>query len=570
MSRGKKVFISSLALLGLSVFLCMSPATAAMTVTSTAVGGTDELAPGPVTDVSAALDLETGNSVDVIWTLSASDFVRQTATGSDFTSGGVFVNTNDVSGYNIRRQAVGADEAELVGTVGSHLTSFSDDSVVTGETYVYLVTAVDASGNESAAVESGQVNLGPPPTSEPEPPADAEIVQSVTLTFDAELDVDDEEAVDDFIVDFIAQLAALLGIDASDITVTGVSEGSIIVEFEIAGEDASDAVQELQEEIDTDPEVLASIGPVTESSAFTSGDLDMGTVGIDEQLVETYSFTNNPEDPDAVLIVAAEIEGDGFSVDVETLSIAAGDSDDLDITFTAADVGNLNGTYTGVLTLTTNDASNRTTVIDLSATINAGLVPGDIAVSGSFNFASVAIGQNKSLDLTLTNVGDLLLTGELSFTGDSVFSITATDEAGTTIQLTSADFTLVGDEEIDISVTFTPVAVTAYTGTVVIASDDEDEPLLTVDLSGAGFDPDEIQVLVDEDGNTILGDFDGNATVNFDDFFIFADNFGQDDFAEGTDLDGSGAVNFDDFFIFADNFGLSGTYVGGSSGDDGA
>ena len=551
MSRGKKVFISSLAPLGLSVFLFVSPAAAAMTTTSTAVGGTDELAPDPVADVAAALDLETGNSVDVTWTLSASDFARQTAAGGDFTSGGVFVNTNDVSGYNVWRQAVGADDAELVGTAGAHMMSFSDDSVVTGETYTYLVTAVDASGNESAAVESGQVNLGPPPISEPEPPADAEIVQAVTLTFDAELDVEDEEAVDDFIEDFIAQLAALLGIDASDITVTSVSEGSIIVEFEIGGEDASDAVQELQEEIEADPEVLASIGPVTESSAFTAGDLDMGDAGIDEQLVETYSFTNNPDDPDAVLIVAAEIEGDGFSVDVETLSIAAGESDDLDITFTAADVGNLNGTYTGVLTLTTNDANNRTTVIDLTAAISAGLAEAEIAVSGAFNFASVAINTTKELELTIENSGDLELTGDIAVDG-AAFSVS------------DASFVLAGGEALAVTVTFAPAAVESSVGTITITSNDAANPEVTVDLSGAGFDPGEVQVLVDADGNTILGDFDGNAKVNLEDFFIFADNFGQADFAEGTDLDGDGKVTLDDFFVFSDNFGLSGTYVGGS------
>ena len=551
MSRGKKVFISSLALLGLSVFLCVSPATAAMTTTSTAVGGMDELAPDPVADVAAALDLETGNSVDVTWTLSASDFARQTAAGGDFTSGGVFVNTNDVSGYNVWRQAVGADEAELVGTAGAHMMSFSDDSVVTGETYVYSVTAVDASGNESAAVESGQVNLGPPPISEPEPPADAEIVQAVTLTFDAELDVDDEEAVDEFVEDFIAQLAALLGIDASEITVTNVSEGSIIVEFEIAGEDASEAVQELQEEIEADPEVLASIGPVTESSAFTAGDLDMGDAGIDEQLVETYSFTNIPDDPDAVLIVAAAIEGDGFSVDVETLSIAAGESDDLDITFTAADVGNLNGTYTGVLTLTTNDANNRTTVIDLTAAISAGLAEAEIAVSGAFNFASVAINTTKVLELTIENSGDLELTGDIAVDG-AAFSVS------------DASFVLAGGEALAVTVTFAPTAVESSVGTITITSNDAANPEVTVDLSGAGFDPGEVQVLVDADGNTILGDFDGNAKVNLEDFFIFADNFGQTDFAEGTDLDGDGKVTLDDFFVFSDNFGLSGTYVGGS------
>ena len=131
--------------------------------------------------------------------------------------------------------------------------------------------------------------------------------------------------------------------------------------------------------------------------------------------------------------------------------------------------------------------------------------------------------------------------------------------------MTQVPFTLVGDEEIDLGITFAPLLAQAYTGTITITSDDVDEPTLTVNLSGAGFDPGAVQILVDANGDLISGDFDGSAAVNFDDFFIFADNFGQTDFAAATDLDASGAVNFDDFFIFADNFGKSGTYVGGSA-----
>jgi hypothetical protein len=208
------------------------------------------------------------------------------------------------------------------------------------------------------------------------------------------------------------------------------------------------------------------------------------------------------------------------------------------------------------LTLTTNDVSNRTTVISLTAAISEGLVDGDIAVSGAFNFASVAIGETKDLTLTIGNDGDLDLTGRLVVSDDAVFSIS------------NRAFVLGGDEELEVTVTFAPTAAESYSGTITISSDDEDDPEVTVDLSGAGFDPEEVQILVDDDGNTILGDFDGNATINFDDFFIFADNFGRDDFAEGTDLDASGAVNFDDFFIFADNFGKSGTYAGGSAAAD--
>ena len=208
MSRGKKAFITSLALMGLSVFLCASPVTAAMTVSSAAVGSADNLAPGPVGTVTAALDIVTGNSVNVAWTLAADDFGRQAPVGSDFTSDGVFVNVNDVAGYNVWRQVIGTTDPVLVGSAGAGATSFVDDTVITGETYTYLVTVADGAGNESSAVESDQVNLGPPPTAEGEAPAGYEEVKSVTLTFDRVLDLEDEVAVDDFKTDFIAELAA--------------------------------------------------------------------------------------------------------------------------------------------------------------------------------------------------------------------------------------------------------------------------------------------------------------------------------------------------------------------------
>ena len=52
-------------------------------------------------------------------------------------------------------------------------------------------------------------------------------------------------------------------------------------------------------------------------------------------------------------------------------------------------------------------------------------------------------------------------------------------------------------------------------------------------------------------------DFDGDGTVGFDDFFLFADAFGQS--ATGDlarfDLSGDTQIGFDDFFLFADAFG---------------
>jgi fibronectin type 3 domain-containing protein len=73
---------------------------------------------------------------------------------------------------------------------------------------------------------------------------------------------------------------------------------------------------------------------------------------------------------------------------------------------------------------------------------------------------------------------------------------------------------------------------------------------------------------------TLSGDFDGNNTVNFDDFFLFVDRFGETtsspDFDSKFDLDGSGSITFDDFFVFVDNFGNSVTSKswGSSTRDD--
>ena len=65
---------------------------------------------------------------------------------------------------------------------------------------------------------------------------------------------------------------------------------------------------------------------------------------------------------------------------------------------------------------------------------------------------------------------------------------------------------------------------------------------------------------LDADGNVIFGWFTREGdTVDFDDFFLFADNFGktQDDadFDVLFDISPNGAIDFDDFFRFADDFG---------------
>jgi hypothetical protein len=54
-------------------------------------------------------------------------------------------------------------------------------------------------------------------------------------------------------------------------------------------------------------------------------------------------------------------------------------------------------------------------------------------------------------------------------------------------------------------------------------------------------------------GGALPGDFDGDGTVDFPDFFLFADGLANDDLT--YDLNADGSVDFRDLFIFADLFG---------------
>ena len=160
MSKGIKRAIASLALLGLGVFLCASPAAAQLAVSGD-VADTDDLAPSPVGEVQAGFN-EGGRSITISWTLSGDDVTRQTPTSSDFTTGGTFANVNDVAGYNIWRRLADDSDGNLaiVGTVGAGVTSLIDASInvsAGSRRYFYMVSVVDPSGNESAPIESAEV-----------------------------------------------------------------------------------------------------------------------------------------------------------------------------------------------------------------------------------------------------------------------------------------------------------------------------------------------------------------------------------------------------------------------------
>jgi len=116
-------------------------------------------------------------------------------------------------------------------------------------------------------------------------------------------------------------------------------------------------------------------------------------------------------------------------------------------------------------------------LVTFTATLNVGP---DIDFSPTtHDFGNVQWGHTSTALFTFSNVGD----GTLNIAGLSLpdtpleFSITSVPELPAIIA---------ADEYIQVEVTFSPNATQLYTGSLVIISDDPDEPSIQVPLSGNG------------------------------------------------------------------------------------
>ena len=256
----------AITLKALGLALVVAGTASAQLTTSGAAAAIDNIPPAPITNLVAAdTPGEEGSSITLSWSTSIDDAVSFTRFGESVVPRG------GVRGYNIYRK-VGEGEDELLAEVAPGTGDYVDASVEDGITYVYSARPFDLDNETDFVVEAGTsddlariIRAGGG--------GQATIVTTVaaTLTFDVELDVEDEAAVDAFTTDFITLVAELLGIDPSRIVVTAVTAGSVVVAFEILdvegieGEpDAEAALTQLQTLTTDDPEVLADLGTVQE------------------------------------------------------------------------------------------------------------------------------------------------------------------------------------------------------------------------------------------------------------------------------------------------------------------
>jgi len=98
--------------------------------------------------------------------------------------------------------------------------------------------------------------------------------------------------------------------------------------------------------------------------------------------------------------------------------------------------------------------------------------------TAALDFGNILLSASSDLTFQISNVGDAdLNVTDIALTGAGF----TTDFGG--------DFVVTPGNSQDVTVTFTPTAVSNYSATLTITSDDEDEGTLTVSLTGAGVTP---------------------------------------------------------------------------------
>jgi Abnormal spindle-like microcephaly-assoc'd, ASPM-SPD-2-Hydin/Protein of unknown function (DUF1573) len=208
------------------------------------------------------------------------------------------------------------------------------------------------------------------------------------------------------------------------------------------------------------------VAPGTLTSNPTSLSFGSVTVGSNQSLSETVTNTGGA----SVTISQVAISGTGFSLSVIStpVTLTAGQSFALTVTFTPASAGSVSGNVT-----ITSTASNPTLIIPLSGSGTA--TTGQLGVNPTtLGVGSVVVGTSGSASGTLTaSSANVMVTA--ASTSNSVFSVSGL----------SLPVTIPAGQSVPFTVTFSPQTTGAVTATLTFTSNAQ--PPTTIEtLTGTG------------------------------------------------------------------------------------
>ena len=216
---------------------------------------------------------------------------------------------------------------------------------------------------------------------------------------------------------------------------------------------------------------LTATVPSPGSLVVNTNPVTFGTIPVGTSLKRTATVTNSGGS--SVTVNQAQVTGTGFTLGTLStpMTLAAGQSANIDITCAPKSAGGLSGNL-----MVTSNATNPTLAVVLSGTA---VTPGALTTNpSSFSFGSVQTGNTQTLPGSLTNSGGTSVTiSQASFTGGPY-----------TLTGLSLPLTLAAGQSQSFTVAFAPKAAGAQNFNLSITSD-APNPTLAVPVSGSGVTP---------------------------------------------------------------------------------
>ncbi len=270
--------------------------------------------------------------------------------------------------------------------------------------------------------------------------------------------------------------------------------------------------------------VIVQAAPVPAITVQESA-IDFGTVAFAQQVQDTITITNTGTAP--LEITGIESDVSGLTFDTTMFTLEPNGSQTVTISFPSS----TEGTFSGLITISSNDPDRAKHTLSISVIVQAAPAPVLVVGAPAIDFGSIDAEKTVQQTFTITNTG----TAPLEITGIE------SDVSGLTFD--PVMFTLSPDSSATITITFPKPMEGTFSGNITILSNDPDRATHTLSVSGV------VQPLSVE----AKSDFDGNGVIEFADFLLFVSAFGSSE--AQYDIDRNGAVDFPDFLLFVSVFG---------------
>jgi hypothetical protein len=202
----------------------------------------------------------------------------------------------------------------------------------------------------------------------------------------------------------------------------------------------------------------------------TPSSLAFGNVKVGTSQTSTVTLANGGGSD--LVVSQATMSGAGYSMSnlAMPLTLSAGKSSSVTITFAPPAAGNFSGSVTFA---TASDQVNSSAVLSFNG---AGVTSGALSPApSSVAFGSIQVGSNTSKSVTLTNTGGTTVT----------ISQVTPSGAGVSVNGLAAGTTIAANQSVSFTSTFAPTVAGAMSGAVSIVSDASNSPL-SIPLSGTG------------------------------------------------------------------------------------